>query len=87
DGKAYWQLGDAAHSPDHRYLAYSVDDKGSELFTIRVRDLATGQDLPDAIHDTRGSAVWGNDSKTIFYVRLDDNQRPLFVHRHDLGTA
>ncbi|MDX2204236.1 MAG: S9 family peptidase [Hyphomicrobiaceae bacterium] len=86
-GKAYWQLGDAAHSPDHRFLAYAVDEKGSELFSIRVRDLATGTDLPDTILDTRGSAVWGNDSQTLFYVRLDDNQRPLFVYRHDLGTA
>ena len=86
EGKAYWQLGDAMHSPDHRYLAYAVDDKGSELFTIAVRDLATGKDLPDQIPDTRGSVLWGNDSRTLFYVRLDDNQRPLFVHRHVLGT-
>ena len=49
EGKPYWQLGGAAHSPDHRLLAYAVDDKGSELYTIRIRDLATGQDLADAI--------------------------------------
>ncbi len=87
DGKAYWQLGDAAHSPDHRYLAYAVDEKGSELFTIMVRDLATGKDLVEAIPDTRSSIIWGNDSQTLFYVRLDDNQRPLFVFRHKLGTT
>lgn len=86
-GKSYWQLGGAAHSPDHRLLAYSVDERGSELFTIRVRDLATGTDLPDAITDTRGSAVWALDSATLFYVRLDDNQRPMFVFRHVVGTA
>ncbi len=86
DGKPYWQIGAAAHSPDHRYLAYAVDDKGSELFTIRIRDLQTGQDLPDAIPDTRSSIVWARDSRTLFYVRLDDNHRPLFVHRHCLGT-
>jgi oligopeptidase B len=85
-GKPYWQLGAMAHSPDHRYLAYAIDDKGSELFTIRVRDLTTGLDLPDAMPDTRSAIVWAEDSKTLFYVRLDDNHRPLFVHRHTLGT-
>jgi oligopeptidase B len=85
EGKPYWQIGAAAHSPDHRYLAYAVDDKGSELFTIRIRDLETGQDLPDAIPDTRSSIVWARDSRTLFYVRLDDNHRPLFVYRHRLG--
>jgi len=87
DGKAYWQLGSAAHSPDHRFLAYAVDDKGSELFTVRIRDLATGRDLPDVIADTRGSLVWARDSKTLFYVRLDDDHRPLFVYRHRVGTS
>ncbi len=86
EGKAYWQLGAAAHSPNHRFLAYGVDEKGSELFTVRFRDLATGRDLPDVIADTRGSIVWARDSQTLFYVRLDDNHRPLFVYRHRLGT-
>ena len=86
EGKPYWQLGSVAHSPNHRYLAYAVDDKGSELFTIRVRDMATGQDLVDAIPDTRSAVVWARDNRTLFYVRLDDNHRPLFVYRHVLGT-
>jgi oligopeptidase B len=87
EGKAYWQLGSYAHSPDHRFLAYAVDEKGSELFTVRIRDLATGCDLPDVIADTRGSLVWAQDSRTLFYVRVDDNYRPLFVYRHRVGTA
>jgi len=85
-GKSYWQLGDTAHSPDHRLLAYSVDDKGSELFTIRFRDMASGEDLPDAIADTRGGFVWARDGRTLFYVRLDANHRPLQVLRHVVGT-
>ena len=84
--KPYWQLGGATHSPDHRYLAYAVDDKGSELFTIRIRDLTTGKDLADAIPDTRGGYVWAQDSATLFYVRLDANHRPLYVYRHKIGT-
>src|SRR5262244_3946026 len=86
EGKAYWQLGATAHSPDHRYLAYAVDRKGSELFTIKIRDLATGKDLREAMPDTRSAIIWGADSKTLFYVRLDANQRPLFVYRHRVGT-
>jgi len=86
EGRSYWQVGSTAHSPDHKFLAYAVDDKGSELFTIRIRDLATGQDLPDAIPDTRSAIVWARDSQTLFYVRLDANQRPLFVYRHRVGT-
>ena len=84
-GKNYWDLGGSAQSPDHRYLAYATDDKGSELYSIRIRDLATGRDLPDEITDTRGAIVWALDSKTIYYVKVDDNHRPLFVWRHVLG--
>lgn len=87
DGKAYWGFGGDQQSPNHRLLAYAVDDKGSELYTIRIRDLETGQDLPDVITDTKGDFVWANDSQTLFYIRLDANHRPLFVYRHKLGTA
>ena len=85
-GKPYWSIGDTAHSPDHRLLAYAVDDKGSELFTIRFRDMETGRDLADEIPDTRGGIVWARDGKTLLYVRLDANHRPLFVYRHVVGT-
>ncbi len=86
EGKPYWQLGGGSHSDDHTLLAYAVDEKGSELFTIRFRDLATGIDLPDVIPDTRGSLVWARDNRTLFYVRIDSNHRPLYVYRHVVGT-
>ncbi len=86
EGKPYWSLGASAHSPDHRYLAYAVDEKGSEYYTIRIRDLEVGADLDDIIADTSGAVEWSGDSKTLFYVRLDDNHRPLKVYRHTLGT-
>ncbi len=85
-GKEYWDLGDTAHSPDHRFLAYAADDKGSELYTIRIRDLARGENLADEITDTRGSLVWSADGSVLFYVKVDDNHRPLYVYRHMLGT-
>jgi oligopeptidase B len=85
-GKSYWDLQTAIHSPDHMLLAYAVDTKGSELYTIRIRDLETGKDLPDAIPYTTGSLVWARDSRTLFYVRLDAKHRPLLVYRHIVGT-
>ncbi len=85
-GKKYWSLGGSAHSPDHKLLAWAADDKGSEYYTLRIRDLTTGQDLPDEITETGGGAVWAKDGRTLFYIRLDDNHRPLFVYRHVVGT-
>ena len=86
DSKAYWTLGGLAHSPDHKLIAYAIDDKGSEIYTIRVRDLTTGQDLADEVPGTRGGIVWSADSRMIFYIKLDTNLRPLEVWRHTIGT-
>ncbi|NOT71336.1 MAG: S9 family peptidase [Hyphomicrobium sp.] len=86
-GKSYWDLGGAAHSGDHKLFAYATDDKGSELYTIRIRDMATAQDLSDEIPDTRGGMVWARDGRTLFYVKVDDNHRPKYVYRHTVGTA
>jgi oligopeptidase B len=85
-GKVYWQLGSVAHSDDHKLLAYAVDERGSELFAIHIRDLATGQDLRDTIPNTRGEIVWARDGCRLFYVRLDEHHRPMFVYRHTVGT-
>ncbi|HEV2957566.1 MAG TPA: S9 family peptidase [Xanthobacteraceae bacterium] len=85
-GKSYFRLGGFGHSPDHRLLAWSADETGSEFDTIRVRELATGTDLPDAVPDATGSVVWSADGRTFLYVRLDRNHRPSRVYRHRLGT-
>lgn len=82
----YFRFGGARHSPDHQLHGYSADIKGSEYFTIRVRDWTTGRDLDDVIERTDGSLVWSVDSKSFYYVLLDDNHRPLQVFRHILGT-
>ncbi len=86
-GLAYFRLGHFAHSHDHRRIAYSVDDKGAEYFTIHVRDAETGDDLADRIEGTTGDAVWAADGKTFFYVWVDENHRPARVFRHVVGTA
>jgi oligopeptidase B len=85
-GKIYWDLGAATHSPDHTLVAFSTDDKGSELYTVRIRDLSTGQNLGDEIPDTRGDIAWANDSRTLYYIRVDANHRPRAVWRHTIGT-
>ncbi len=85
EGHAYFRFGGVFHSPCHRFVGHAVDTNGSEYFSIRIRDLATGEDLPDLIPDANGDAVWSACSKYIFYVKLDDNHRPLRVYRHDLG--
>jgi oligopeptidase B len=83
----YFKFGGARHSPDHKLEAWSADIKGSEYFSIRVRNWADGTDLPDFVEETDGSVVWSADSKAFFYVKLDDNHRPLQVWRHRLGSA
>lgn len=84
-GKAYFQFGGVAHSPDHKCLAWTVDENGSEDYTLRVRDLETARDQALTIEKTTGSLAWGTAHETLYYVRRDENHRPAFVYRHDLG--
>jgi oligopeptidase B len=83
----YFKFGRTRHSPDHRLQAWSADVKGSEYFTIRVRDWARREDLDDVVEETDGAVVWSSDATAFFYVRLDDNHRPMQVWLHRLGTG
>jgi oligopeptidase B len=85
-GKAYFRLGGTAHSPDHRLIAWSFDDKGSEYFTLRLRDTQSGEDSATAIPNTAGGAVWSADATHVFYVLMDDNHRPSKLYRHEVGS-
>jgi len=87
EGKAYFQIGGASHSHDHRLLAYGFDDKGSEYYTLKLRDLNSGADLADTVPDTAGGGVWSADCQWVFYTRLDENHRPRQVYRHRVGTS
>jgi len=84
-GKNFFQLGGVRHSPDHRRLAWSADDKGSEMHVIRISDLSAGADLAEAIENTTGDCVWTRDSGAFLYVLLDENHRPSRVMLHRLG--
>jgi oligopeptidase B len=85
EGHAYFRLGALEVSPDHTKVAYAVDSSGSEEYTLRVRDIATGTDLPDTIVGAGGNLCWAADSSTLFYVVLDAAHRPWCVLRHRLG--
>jgi oligopeptidase B len=85
--RPYFDLHGIAHSPDHALLAWAADVTGSELYTIRLRDLATGCDLEDEIRNCSGEAVWSADPRVFYYVELDENHRPARVRRHRIGTA
>jgi oligopeptidase B len=83
----YFKFGGSRHSWDHKLQAWSADTKGSEYFAIRIRDWDTGADHADLVEETDGGVVWSADSRSFFYVKLDDNHRPMQVWRHRLGTA
>jgi len=83
----YFRFGGSRHSNDHKLQAWSADTKGSEYFSIHVRDWESGKDLDDLVEETDGAVVWSADCKSFFYVKLDDNHRPMQVWRHRLGTA
>jgi oligopeptidase B len=84
--REFFDIGETAHSPDHEQLAWSVDDKGSELYAIRTRALIDGVDRSDVVADTDGSVVWSADSKAFYYVRIDENHRTAQVFRHEIAT-
>ncbi len=87
EGLAYFSLGGASHSHDHRLLAYGIDTKGSEYYSLKFRNLETGEDLGDELTDTTGGTVWALDNKTVFYTKLDENHRPFAIYLHMLGTS
>ncbi|MDA3920773.1 MAG: S9 family peptidase [Salinisphaera sp.] len=86
EGRTYFSLGAADHSPDHAKLAFSLDERGSEAYTIHVRDIASGEEIQPPIANTTGNLLWSADSATLFYTTLDDNHRPCQVWRLPLGA-
>ena len=84
-GKEYFQLNELSISPDGRLMAYALDDTGSERFTIRVRNLETGAELPDVIPNTLSSIVWAADSGGFVYGVANSNWRVDNAFYHRLG--
>ncbi|MHA6316267.1 S9 family peptidase [Altererythrobacter sp. CAU 1778] len=86
EGKEYFRLGAASVSHNGRYLAYSYDDNGSERFLARIKDLQTGETLPDEIPETLSGLTWVANDTMIAYGKANENWRVDNVRLHRLGT-
>ena len=86
EGRDFFALGALTVSPDGRRLAYSTDFAGSERFTLRVKDLQTGDTYPDEIPGTFYGGAWAAGGDALFYVTVDQAWRPYRVWRHLIGT-
>lgn len=86
EGATFFAIGGASHTPNHRLLAIAIDRNGSEYCEISIRDLETGENLPDVLPNAQGDMVWSADSSMLFYTVLDDNHRPSKVMRHTVGA-
>lgn len=88
EGSEFFNVGRVAHSPDHTMIAYAVDRLGSEYFSIRVRNVETGEEFDETIESADAyGLVWTADSSAFYYIERDDNQRPKRVKLHRLGTG
>ena len=86
-GKDYFSVGDWEVSPDNRLLAWAEDAVGRRQYTIRIRDLATGEVFADEIHGVAPNLVWADDNRTVFYIENDpDTLLTKRVKKHLLGT-
>ena len=85
-GSEYFGLGAVSVSHSDKLLAYSLDLKGSEYYTIYIRNLENNKNDKDQIDNTSGSIVWSLDSKSFFYSKLDKYHRPRKIYKHIIGT-
>ena len=87
EGYEYFNLSNIKISPNNKFAAYSVDTLSRRLYTIRIKNLQTGEVLNDQIINTSGGFAWANDNKTLFYTNRDsDTLRNDKILRHVIGT-
>jgi oligopeptidase B len=82
----FFSIGSYSVSADGKRLAFSTDFSGDERFTMRIKDLVTGDIEPDEIPDTYYGAAWSRDGSALFYVTVDEAWRPYRIWRHLIGT-
>ena len=87
EGREYFRLGAFSISNDGRFLAYAVDDNGSERFTVRVKDLAAGEHLPEVIPGMLSDIVWTADDSGFLYGLANEQWRTDNARLHRLGSA
>jgi oligopeptidase B len=80
-GKTFYKVISAQHSPDHALFAYAVDQQGSEIYTVQVKDLASGEALASVIQNCTGDFCWSPDARWLFWTFRDDNGRPAKIFR------
>ena len=85
-GKKFFNTGDVSVSNNDELLGYSVDEKGSEYFTIFIRKISDKKIIEEPIPDTAGSITWSYDDKYFFYTKLDKFHRANKIYRHKLGS-
>ena len=83
----YFGVGDLEVSYNDKYLGYSLDLKGSEYYTIYIRDISSSKLVAEKIKDTSGGITFSLDDKFVFYSKLDEKHRPRKIFRHKIGTS
>ncbi|MBC8323235.1 MAG: S9 family peptidase, partial [Candidatus Marinimicrobia bacterium] len=87
EGHDYYSLTGLSVSPNNRLLAFSTDTLSRRIYTVRIKDLETGEILPDQIHGTEGGATWANDNQTLFYTTKNEiTLLSEHIDRHTLST-
>ncbi len=87
-GHDYFNIGGVSISPDNKYAAFGVDTVSRRQYTIKIKNLETGEILSDKIENTTGSAVWANDNKTLFYSKKDvTTLRADKIYKHLKGSS
>lgn len=88
EGHAYFNLGGVSVSPDNTYASFGVDTVSRRKYTIQIKNLNTGEILPEKIETTTGGSTWANDNKTLFYTRKDEQTlRSNQIFKHKLGES
>ncbi len=85
-GHDFYALGGLSIADDNNLMAFSEDTVGRRIYTIRFKNLETGEMLPDILENTTGGITWAADNKTVFYTVKDETLRPYKIFRHTLGT-
>ena len=80
-GKTFYKVLAAEHSPDHALYAYAVDEQGSEIYSVYVKDLVSGETLAGPVANCTGDFCWSPDAQHLFWVFRDDNGRPAKIYR------
>ena len=87
-GHSFFQIGDTEVSPDGTLLAYTEDDVGRRQYTLRTKNLKTGETLNDRVENVQPDFVWAADNRTLVYVEKDPvTLLSVRVRKHSLGTA